>query len=267
MVGLGFLISVAVTATFLPMLVSLDPTRIDLTTKASQPPGPGHLLGTDPSNRDNLARLVFGARTSLTVGFGAVAVSLLIGVTLGLLAGYYGGGVDQVIGRLADIVLSVPSLLMIIVFVSLVGPSIESVIVVVALLTWPGACRLVRGQILSLREAEFITAARAIGVSDRGIVFRHLLPNAYGPLSVVAMFGVAGAIVLEASLSFLGLGVRPPESSWGVMVNLALSTSVLNDKPWIWVPPAVAIALTVLSVTLIGDALRDAFDPRSRRRN
>src|SRR5262249_44610216 len=179
MVGLSFLIFIAVIAIILPMLVSLDATRIDLTTKASQPPGPGHLLGTDPSNRDNLARLVFGARTSLTVGFGAVAVSLLIGVTLGLLAGYYGGNVDQVIGRLADIVLSVPSLLMIIVFVSLVGPSIQSVIVVVALLTWPGACRLVRGQILSLREAEFITAARAIGVNDRRIVFRHLLPNTY----------------------------------------------------------------------------------------
>ena len=265
-VGVAIIVVVVVISVFLPLLVPLEPAKIDLSVKAGQPPGPGYPLGTDTSNRDVWARLVYGGRTSLIVGFGAVFFAVLIGVVLGGLAGFYGGWIDQVIGRLTDTVLSMPSLLMVIVFVSVVGPSIGSVIIVIALLTWPPTCRLVRGQFLSLREAEFVTAARVIGVRDRAITVRHLLPNILGPLSVVAAFGVASAILLEAGLSFLGLGVRPPESSWGVMVNQAQSARVLNDQPWIWVPPAAAIALTVLAVTFVGDGLRDALDPRSQRR-
>src|SRR3990172_1727412 len=172
-VGLVILALVAVMSIMLPLLLPLDPTQIDLATRARQPPSPQHILGTDTSNRDIFARLVYGGQTSLIVGFGAVAIALVIGVVLGMLAGYYGGWVDQTIGRLTDTILSLPSLLMVIVFVSAGGPSIVSVIVVIALLTWPPATRLVRGQFLSLREAEFVTAARVIGVRDRWITLHH----------------------------------------------------------------------------------------------
>src|SRR6266704_1568439 len=162
--------------------------------------------------------------------------------------------------------MSLPPLLLVIVFVSIVGPSLESVIVVIALLTWPGVTRLVRGQFLALRESEFVTAARVIGVPDRAIILRHLLPNILGPLSVAATFYTAQAILLEASLSFLGLGVKPPTPSWGNMVNQAQNAATLEFMPWTWVPPAVAIALIVLAINFIGDGLRDALDPRSNVR-
>jgi peptide/nickel transport system permease protein len=162
--------------------------------------------------------------------------------------------------------MSIPTLLLVIVFVAAVGPSLASVVAVIGLLGWPGACRLVRGQLLSLRESEFITAARVVGVSDGQILVRHLIPNIVSSLAVLATFGVATAIILEAGLSFLGLGVRIPTPSWGEMINAAQSPTVLIDTPWLWIVPGVAIALTVLSVNFIGDGLRDALDPRATRR-
>jgi peptide/nickel transport system permease protein len=178
----------------------------------------------------------------------------------------FGGVVDQVIMRITDTVMSIPTLLLVIVFVSIVGPSLQSVIAVIGLLGWPITTRLIRGQLLALREAEFVTAARVVGVSDRSIALRHLLPNVLGPLTVVATFGVAQAILLEASLSFLGLGVRPPTSSLGEMINEARAPSTLQGLPWIWLPAGIAIALIVLAVNFVGDGLRDALDPRSARR-
>jgi peptide/nickel transport system permease protein len=160
----------------------------------------------------------------------------------------------------------VPPLLLVIVFVSVVGPSLGSVVAVIGILGWPGACRLVRGQLLSLREAEYVTAARVVGVSNAGILARHLIPNIVSSLAVLATFGVASAIILEAGLSFLGLGVKIPVPSWGEMINAAQSPSVLIDQPWLWISPGVAIALTVLAVNFIGDGLRDALDPKSTRR-
>jgi peptide/nickel transport system permease protein len=226
-------------------------------------PSAAHWLGTDEVGRDVWSRLVYGARTSLSVGFGAVAIAVAIGTVMGALAGFYGGWVDQLTMRLTDTVMSVPPLLMIIVFVSLIGPSLQTVIVVIALMTWPGTARLVRGQFLTLREREFVLAARVLGARDWRIIVRHVLPNVLGPLSVVATFGVASAILLEAGLSFLGLGIKPPLSSWGVMINSAQSSNVLINLPWLWIPPATTISLTVLAVNFIGDGLRDALDPRS----
>jgi peptide/nickel transport system permease protein len=245
--------------------VSSKPFATDVRA-INQSPSALHILGTDRSGRDVWARLVHGARTSLTVGLGAVALYVLIGTILGGIAGMLGGLADSLIMRATDTLMSIPTLLLVIVFVSVVGPSLGSVVAVIGLLGWPGACRLVRGQLLSLRQAEFITAARVIGVSNPNILVRHLLPNIVSSLAVLATFGVASAIILEAGLSFLGLGVGVPVPSWGDMINAAQSPSVLIDSPWLWISPGIAIALTVLAVNFIGDGLRDALDPRSTRR-
>jgi len=246
-------------------LVSSRPFFTDINA-ISKAPGPDHLLGTDRSGRDVWARVVHGARTSLTVGLGAVSIYVLIGTVLGGLAGLLGGWVDQLIMRATDALMSIPTLLLVIVFIAAVGPSLWSVVAVIGLLGWPGACRLVRGQLLSLREAEFVTAARVVGAGNREILVRHLIPNIVSSLAVLGTFGVASAIILEAGLSFLGLGVRIPTPSWGEMINAAQSPTVLIDTPWLWISPGVAIALTVLSVNFIGDGLRDALDPRATRR-
>jgi peptide/nickel transport system permease protein len=265
LIGLGILIVVVAMAVLAPFITSYSPEDLDLRS-IRQPPSLTHLLGTDILGFDVWSRVVYGTRTSLAVGFGAVGISIAIGTVLGVLAGFYGRWIDQVIGRATDTIMSMPTLLLVAVFVSVIGPSLESVILVIALLTWPSITRLVRGQYLSLRESEFVTAARVVGVRDAGIIFRHMLPNIFGPLSVAATFYTAQAILLEAALSFLGLGVKPPTPSWGNMVNEAQDPFVLQFLPWTWVPPALAIGLVVLAINFIGDGLRDALDPRSNRR-
>jgi peptide/nickel transport system permease protein len=265
MIGLVVLTIIVSAAIFLPLVASIDPYKTDLESGARMPPSSRHVLGTDTSARDVAARLIYGARTSLIVGFVAVTLYMAIGTVVGLVAAYAGGLTDQVLMRITDVLLAMPALLLIIVFVSISGPSIGSVITVIGLLLWPPAARIVRGQVLVLRESEFVTAARVIGVGDRNIVLRHLLPNTLAPLSVVATFGVAEAILLEAAVSFLGLGVKPPEASWGNMIQGAQSPVILNDMPWLWVPAGIMISVTVLAVNFVGDGLRDAFDPRSTR--
>ncbi len=260
-VMLTFIILLAVFAD----VVSSRPFFTDVKA-VSQPPSAQHLLGTDRSGRDVWARVVHGARTSLFVGLGAVTIYVLIGTALGGIAGLRGGRLDFLIMRAVDTLMSIPTLLLVIVFVAAIGPSLVSVVAVIGLLGWPGACRLVRGQMLSLRESEYIVAATVVGVSTPGILFRHLIPNIMSSLAVLATFGVASAIILEAGLSFLGLGVKVPVPSWGEMINAAQSPSVLIDTPWLWIAPGLAIALTVLSVNFIGDGLRDALDPHSVRR-
>jgi peptide/nickel transport system permease protein len=264
-VGVVVLLVIIAMAVFAPLLTPWPPNWLDFSTGARQPPSPEHILGTDVSARDVWARVLYGARTSILVGFGAVALYLVIGTLFGLAAGFYGSFVDQGIMRFTDTLMAIPPLLLIIVFVSLVGPSIVSVIAVIGLLGWPVTARLVRGQLLVLRVSEFITAARVVGVPDRTILFRHMLPNILGPLTVVATFGVATAVLLESSLSFLGLGVRPPEASWGNLITEAVSPVVLTQLPWQWVPAAIAITATVLAVNFIGDGLRDAIDPRTTK--
>lgn len=265
LVGLVILAFFVLIAILAPWLALFDPTKLDLRA-IRQGPNEVHLFGTDPVGYDVFSRFVWGARTSLIVGFGAVAISVAIGTTLGTLAGFYGGWVDLTIGRIIDTLLSLPELLLVAVFVSVIGPSLESVVFVIALLTWPRIARLVRGQYLILRESEFVISARVVGATDRSIILRHLLPNVMGPLSVAATYYIALAILLEAALSFLGLGVRPPAPSWGNMVNLATNISTLQNLPWVWVPPALAIALIVLAINFVGDGLRDALDPRATRR-
>jgi len=264
-VGLIMLGVIMLMALFAPLLTPWPPNYVDFATGARHAPNDAHILGTDVSARDIWARLLYGGRTSMIVGFGAVALYLVIGTLFGLAAGYYGRFTDQAIMRFTDTIMAIPPLLLIIVFVSVVGPSIVSVIIVIGLLGWPVTARLVRGQLLVLRESEFIMAARVVGVPDRQILFRHMLPNIFGPLTVVATFGVATAVLLESSLSFLGLGVRPPEASWGNLITEAVSPVVLTQLPWQWIPAAIAITSTVLAVNFIGDGLRDAIDPRAAK--
>ena len=252
-------------AIFAPAIATHDPNYVDLFA-SRQGPSRAHLLGTDDIGRDVFSRVVFGSRVSLSVGIVAMTIYVVIGTVLGAVSGYFGGLVDAVIQRVTDAVMCFPSLIIIIAAVAIVGPSIWNVMVVIGLLTWPNICRLVRGQLLSLREQEFITAAKATGAGNARIIFRHLLPNAVAPIIVAATFGIASAILTEAGLSFLGLGVQPPTASWGNMINTAQSASVLKLMPWLWVPAGVCIAVSVLSINFIGDGLRDTLDPRSRRR-
>lgn len=261
--GALIIIVLAVVAIAAPIVAGQDPYVQDYDAIKS-PPDSKHILGTDSVGRDVWARLVYATRVSLSVGLVAVAIYTVIGTVLGAIAGYYGGLVDTVIMRLADVVMCFPLLIIIITVVALIGPSLLNIMVVIGFLAWPSICRLVRGQFLSLREQDFITAARCLGIPNTRIMFGHLVPNCIGPITVAATFGIAGAILTEASLSFLGLGVPPPQPSWGQMLTDAQKLSILAGMPWLWVPPGLAIALTVLCVNFVGDGLRDALDPKMR---
>jgi len=230
------------------------------------PPSREHLLGTDKLGRDVLSRLIWGGRVSMTVGLVAVSISLSVGIILGSIAGYFGGVVDNVIMRLVDIVMSFPYLLLLIVVASILKPSIYNTMMVIGFLSWTGVARLVRGEFLSLRQRDFVEAARAAGAPPARLIFRHILPNAFAPIVVAGTLGVASAILAEAGLSFLGLGVRPPIPSWGNMLTDAQSLRILTLKWWLWIPPGVMIFLAVISINLVGDGLRDALDPRLMRR-
>jgi peptide/nickel transport system permease protein len=192
----------------------------------------------------------------------AVSISVLIGTTLGAISGYYGGTIDLVIQRMTEVVMTFPTLMIIITLVALLGPSIYNVMAVIGLIGWTGVSRLVRGQVLQLRNVAYVEAARSVGVRDRGIIFRHILPNVIPFIIVTATFGVANAILTEAGLSFLGLGVQPPTPTWGNLLQGAQTLEVLLNKPWRWIAPGAAIAVTVLSINFVGDGLRDALDPR-----
>ncbi len=230
------------------------------------PPSLEHPFGTDRTGRDVFARTLVGGRVSLSVGFVAVFFSLLIGTTLGAIAGYYQGIVDATIMRLVDIVMCFPLIVLLLSVVSLLGPGIYKIMVIIGLLTWPTPCRIVRGQFLSLRQKEYVEAARCIGMSDLQVAWRHILPNAMAPLLVYASLGVATAVLLEAGLSYLGLGVQPPTPSWGNMLNTARSISTMEQTPWQWVPPGICTVLFVLAVNFVGDGIRDAVDPRALER-
>jgi peptide/nickel transport system permease protein len=230
----------------------------------NQPPSLAHPLGTDRTGRDVLARTLVGGRVSLAVGLVSVAFSTIIGMTLGALAGYFRGWVDVVIMRMVDVVMSFPVIVLLLVVVALVGPGIFKLMVMIGLLTWTTPCRIIRGEFLSLREKEYIEAARCVGLNDADIAIKHILPNAIAPLLVYASLGVASAVLLEAGLSFLGLGVQPPTPSWGNMLNTARSISTMERNLWQWVPPAICTVLFVLSVNFVGDGIRDAVDPRTQ---
>jgi peptide/nickel transport system permease protein len=261
MIGVAVLAGLVLIALLAPWLAPHDPNAIDLINSYS-PPTRLHPLGADQNGRDALSRLLYAARISMSVGLVAVSIYLSLGVLLGLVAGYYGGLVDGAIMRFTDAVLAFPSFMITLALVAAIGPSIFNVMMAIGLLGWPATCRLVRGQVLAITQQDFILAARALGIPDRRIILRHVLPSAIVPVIVVATFGIGGAILTEASLSFLGLGVQPPQASWGNLLNEAQTIRVLQRMPWLWLPPGLMIALAVLSVNFIGDGLRDALDPR-----
>ncbi|MDI9548274.1 MAG: ABC transporter permease [Chloroflexota bacterium] len=258
------LILIILSAVFAPLISPHSPSYID-PLAFDQGPTAQHLLGTDRVGRDVLSRLIYGGRISLSVGVVAVSIYMVIGMILGSLAGYYGGWVDGIISRIIDVVLSFPYLMLILVLVSLLGPGLGNIMMVLGLLGWPQVARILRGEFLRLRSNDFIMAARVVGAKDSRIIINHIIPNAMGPMLVAATFGVANAILSESALSFLGLGVQPPASSWGQMLNDAQSLTILESKPWLWVPPGIMILISVLAINFVGDGLRDALDPQIRR--
>lgn len=260
---LGFAIMVMLTiiAIAAPLFAPHNPYEV--TGFFGEAPSSKYLLGTDQTGRDVLSRLIYAARISLSVGIGSVLISVTIGTILGLVSGFFGGWVDMAIMRVTDIFMSFPQLMLILVVVSIVGPSLWNVILILGLLGWTAVARIVRGSVLSIKQADFVKAGIALGLGTPRILAFHILPNVTAPILVNATFGIASAILTEASLSFLGLGVQPPIASWGNMLTDAQSITVLTSQPWLWLPPGLMIIIAVLSVNFIGDGLRDALDPKS----
>ncbi len=260
--GLAIVASMSLAALLAPWLAPYDPTALHLQS-ILQPPSAAFPLGTDALGRDVLSRLLYGARVSLWVGFVAVTISIAIGVVLGLLAGYFGGLVDEIIMRGVDVMLCFPSFFLILAVIAFLEPSLTNIMIVIGLTSWMGVARLVRAETLSLRERDFVAAARLSGSGDRRIMLIHILPNALTPVLVSATLGIAGAILVESSLSFLGLGVQPPDPSWGNM--LMEGKDVLEIAPWLSLYPGLAILITVLGYNLLGESLRDTLDPRLKK--
>lgn len=259
MIGLGLVLTLAFAAVFAPLISPFDPTHIDIDNILS-PPGSTHLLGTDDLGRDVFARMLYGSRVSLSVGFVAVGIALLIGITVGSLAGYFGGKVDAVLMRFVDIMLTFPALFLVLAVIAIVGPGIYTIMVVIGITGWMDVSRLVRAEFLTLKERDFVQAAKASGAGHMRIIFRHILPNALSPVFVAATFGIAGAILVESSLSFLGLGIQPPKPSWGNI--LTTGKDYIEVAWWLSLYPGMAILITSLSYNLLGEGLRDVLDPR-----
>lgn len=251
------------TAIFAPFIAPYDPNAINLLS-INKPPSAEHWLGTDNVGRDTLSRAIFGARVSMTVGFFAVAVYLTIAFILGAAAGYIGGKVDMLIMRFTDIIMCFPTFVLTLILVGFLGPSIWNIVFVIGLFGWPGAARMIRSQVLTLRNQEYVQAAESIGAGRWYTMRKHIAPNTLGVLTVAGSLGIAGAILQEAGLSFLGLGVVAPTPSWGVMLNDAREPALLATYPWLWLVPGILISLAVISANFIGDGLRDAYDVRGR---
>jgi len=246
-------------AIFAELISPYDPDEIDR-RYILEPPSSEHLLGTDDLGRDLLSRMIYGSRISLSVGFVAVGISTIIGIIFGAIAGYYGGWIDRIIMRFIDVMLSIPTFFLILAVIAFIGPGIWNIMIVIGLTSWMGVARLVRAEFLSLKEREFVLAARALGASDMRIIFRHILINSMAPVFVSAVLGVASAILVESALSFLGIGVQPPTPSWGNILTLGKDN--IEIAWWLSVFPGLAILITVLSYNLVGEGLRDALDPR-----
>lgn len=261
LVGLGILVIMVLMAVFADQIADYNTVVIKQNlANRLQPPSGDHILGTDEFGRDIFARLVHGARVSLRVGLIAVGIAITIGGTLGALAGFYGGKLDNVIMRIMDIFLAVPSILLAIAIVSALGPNLTNLMISIGISSVPGYARIVRASVLSIRDQEFVEAAKAIGASDFRIIFRHIIPNALAPVIVQGTLGVAGAILSTAGLSFIGLGIQPPAPEWGSM--LSGGRQYLRYAWWLTTFPGVAIMMIILSLNLLGDGLRDALDPR-----
>jgi peptide/nickel transport system permease protein len=260
--GACILAAIVLIAVLAPALSPYNPNSIDLDL-SYVPPSGAHLLGTDISGRDLLSRLIYASRISVSVGLVSVSIYVAIAIAVGGVSGYYGGLVDSILMRFTDTMLAFPTLMMIFIVVSILGPSIFNVMLVIGLFGWPGLARVIRGQFLQIRGMDYVLSARSMGVRSSRIILRHILPNAIGPVIVWATFGMAGAIMFEASLSFLGLGVQPPQASWGNMLVDAQRLKIIRDLPWVWIPPGLSVVIMVLSINFMGDGLRDALDPRT----
>ena len=260
--GASIIILLILTAIFAPYIASHDPTGIDIKS-AYLPPSAVHFFGTDSLGRDLFSRIIYAARIALLIGIVAVGIASLIGIALGAIAGYFGGKIDTVIMRFTDVMLCFPSLFLILSVVAIVGPGIFNIMVIIGLTSWMGIARLLRAEVLSLKTREFVLASRALGRSNFYIITKHLIPNGIGPVLVNFVFGVAGAILTETGKSFLGLGVQPPDPSWG---NILIDgRAALGVAWWIILFPGLAILITVLSFNLFGEGLRDALNPRLRK--
>ncbi|HEX7316517.1 MAG TPA: ABC transporter permease [Pyrinomonadaceae bacterium] len=264
--GLVFIVLLVLVALCAPLIATHQVGTTDLLARY-KPPSAAHWLGTDATGRDVFSRVVYGARISLQVGLVVVAVSATVGTIIGALAGYYGGWIDRVVsGYVINVFLAFPGLLLAIAIVAFLGQGLNKLIFALCIIGWVGYARVMRGQVLKVREYDFVQAARALGARDWRILLFHVLPNAVQPLIVQASLGMAGAVLSEASLSFLGLGVPPPAPSWGVMLEEARDLSTLARAPHAMLAPGLAIALTVLAFNFLGDGLREYLDPRQRKR-
>ncbi|MCE3202022.1 ABC transporter permease [Paenibacillus sonchi] len=261
--GLVSIVLIGLLVAFLPPFLQYAEDQID-PLAFSAAPGGSHLLGTDDVGRDVLSRLLNGGRVSLFVGILSALISVALGIPLGLLAAFFRGKFETVTMRLADIFLSFPNIILILFLVSIFGPSIITVTVVIGILGWPFFARLMFGTVLSIKEKDYIEGAAAIGEKQRTIIFKYILPNAIAPILIQVTFRIAGAIILESSLSFLGMGVQPPAASWGNMLYNAQSITILSERPWMWLPPGLLLILTILSINFVGNGLRDALDPKTR---
>ena len=246
----------------LPVFMDLQPTTI--TDVFYGEPSAEHILGTDGTGRDAFARLIYGGRTSLSIGFLAVVVQACIGIPLGIIAGYYRGAAETIIMRAADMFQSIPSMCLNIVLVSVLNPSAGTLILVIGVMGWTNFARLLYAKVISIREKEYVESARAIGESNFTIMTKYILSNALSPALVAFTFGIPSAILAESALSFLGLGIQIPQASWGNILNAAQSVAVIANKPWLWIPAGLCIFITLLSINLLGDGLRDALDPKTK---
>ena len=270
LVGLAVILLMVLAAILAPFIVQNDPYVIlesedGLVLKDKSPADSGTLLGTDNVGRDEFSRLIYGARVSMSVGIVAVGISLLVGVLLGSISGYFGGWLDMVIMRLVDVVNCFPVLFLIIIISTILKPSIYNIMVIMGLCNWTATARLVRGEILRVRETEYVQAAVSLGASDRRIIFSHVIPNVMAPIIVEGTMQMARSILTEASLSYLGVGVQLPTASWGNMLMSANNLATLTRRPWQWVPAGLCILLAVLSINFVGDGLRDAFDSKQKK--
>jgi ABC-type dipeptide/oligopeptide/nickel transport system permease subunit len=262
MLGLVLTVALVLIALAAPLIAPFDPNIQD-TSRRLEPPSHDHLLGLDDLGRDVLSRIVWGARVSLRVGFSVVFLASIIGITLGAVSGYFGGWTDTIVMRITDILLAFPGILLAIALVAVLGPSLNNVILALSIIGWVGYARLVRGQVLKVREMEYVTAAKALGAKSPRVIVLHVLPNVINPVIVMATLGLAGAILSEASLSFLGLGVQPPTPSWGAMLTAGRRYLGLANHLAIY--PGVAIMLAVMGLNFLGDGLIDALDPKYRK--
>lgn len=258
-VSLAAIVLIVLVAVFAPFVAPYEPYAQDL-TKICEPPSAEHWCGTDSLGRDVLSRIIFGSRISLLVGVVCEAICVPIGVILGSVAGYYGGKVDMVISRLIEIIASFPFILFAVAVMFVLGPGIMNVFIAIGVIGWTGLARMIRGQIMQLKEKEFIEAARAAGASSMKIIFRHLIPNCLSTIIVVITLDIPGDIMLESTLSFIGLGVQPPDPSWGSMISEA--RKFIRQNPWFSIFPGIAIMLIVLAFNTFGDGVRDALDPK-----